>query len=82
MFGKIRKELQCLEGWDKNSNVWKGGKNSNVFKDNSRNQMFGRIKKMSVSGKIRKEHICLKKWDKNSNNWKNKIKTLIFGKIT
>ena len=45
MFGKIRKEFQCLEGWDKNSNVWKDGKNSNVFKDNSRNQMFGRIKK-------------------------------------
>ena len=59
-----------------------GRKNSNVFKDNSRNQMFGRIKKMSMSGKIRKEHKCLKKWDKNSNNWKNKIKTLIFGKIT
>ena len=57
-------------------------KNSDVFKDNSRNQMFGRIKKKSMSGKIRKEHKYLKKWDKNSNNWKNKIKTLIFGKIT
>ena len=44
--------------------------------------MFGRIKKMSMSGKIRKEHTCVKKWDKNSNSWKNKIKPLIFGKIT
>ena len=57
-------------------------KNSNVFKDNSRIQMFGRIKQIPVSGKIRKEHKQLKKWDKNSNNWKNKIKTLIFGRIT
>ena len=44
--------------------------------------MFGRIKKIPMSGKIRKEHKYLKKWDKNSNNWKNKIKTLIFGRIT
>ena len=58
------------------------GKNSNVFKDNSRIQMFGRIKKIPMSGKIRKEHKYLKKWDKNSNNWKNKIITLIFGRIT
>ena len=43
-------------------------KNSNVFKDNSRIQMFGRIKQIPVSGKIRKEHKQLKKLEKNSNN--------------
>ena len=35
-------------------------KNS-IFKDNSRIQMFGRIKQIPVSGKIRKEHKQLKK---------------------
>ena len=35
MFGKIRYEFQYLEGWDKNSSVWK---------DNIGNLMLGRIR--------------------------------------
>ena len=31
MFGRIRKEFQCLEGQEKNSNIWKNGIKSPVF---------------------------------------------------
>ena len=34
MFGRIRYEFQCLEGWNKNSNVWK---------DKRRIAIFGRV---------------------------------------
>ena len=30
---KIGPEFQCLEGWGKNSNVYKKGRNPNVWKD-------------------------------------------------
>ena len=36
MFGRIRSEFQCLEGYGKNSNVWK---------DKDKNPMFGGIKR-------------------------------------
>ena len=44
MFGKIRYEFQCLEGWDKNSSVWKDNRKSNVRKNKIKILMFGRIR--------------------------------------
>ena len=50
MFGRIRNEFQYLEGWDKNSNVWKNKRRILIFgriaKENNkiRIPMFRRIK--------------------------------------
>ena len=55
MFRRIREKFQCLEGKDKNSNVWQDKiripmierteKKFNVCKENSTIRMFGRIRK-------------------------------------
>ena len=78
MFGKIRGEFQCLEGYKKNSNILKDKITILKFKRKRKKiQSLKAWEKIAMFGRTRSEFQWLKAYKKKSNVWKDKIRLLM-----